>query len=50
MGVLEKISNIVRDEQNRSGALEILMPTVQPAALRHESLVVMMITALKCRE
>ena len=37
MRVLEKISNIVRDEQNRSGALEILMPTVQPAEIWRES-------------
>ncbi len=35
--VLEKISDIVREEQNRSGAIEILMPTIQPADLWRES-------------
>ena len=35
--VLDKIENIVREEQNRSGALEILMPTIQPAELWQES-------------
>ena len=35
--VLEKIENIVRDEQNRAGALEILMPTIQPAEIWQES-------------
>ena len=29
MRVLEKVCDIVRDEQNRSGAIEILMPTIQ---------------------
>ena len=27
--VLNKISDIVREEQNRSGAIELLMPTIQ---------------------
>jgi prolyl-tRNA synthetase len=35
--VLNKISNIVREEQNRSGAIELLMPTVQSADLWRES-------------
>ncbi|MBE7637581.1 proline--tRNA ligase [Sneathiella sp. P13V-1] len=35
--VLKKIENIVRDEQNKAGALEILMPTIQPADLWRES-------------
>lgn len=35
--VLDKVCDIVRQEQNRSGALEILMPTVQSAELWRES-------------
>lgn len=35
--VLKKIENIVREEQNRAGAIEILMPTIQPADLWRES-------------
>ncbi|EJF88723.1 proline--tRNA ligase [Bartonella tamiae] len=35
--VLDKVCNIIREEQNRSGALEIWMPTVQPADLWRES-------------
>lgn len=35
--VLKKVENIVRDEMNRAGALEILMPAVQPAELWIES-------------
>ncbi|MBO6825120.1 MAG: proline--tRNA ligase [Sneathiella sp.] len=35
--VLKNIENIVRDEQNKAGALEILMPTIQPAELWRES-------------
>ena len=35
--VLDKIENIVREEQNRAGAIEILMPTIQPAELWQES-------------
>jgi prolyl-tRNA synthetase len=31
--VLEKINRIVREEQNRSGAVELLMPTIQSADL-----------------
>src|ERR1700748_1202441 len=34
---LSKIGDIVREEQNRSGAIEILMPTIQPADLWRES-------------
>jgi prolyl-tRNA synthetase len=35
--VLDKVCQIVREEQNRAGALEILMPTVQSAELWRES-------------
>jgi prolyl-tRNA synthetase len=35
--VLDKISAIVREEQNRSGAIEMLMPTIQSADLWRES-------------
>ena len=35
--VLEKIEQVVREEQNRAGALEIKMPTIQPAELWQES-------------
>jgi prolyl-tRNA synthetase len=35
--VLHKINQIVREEQNRSGAIEMLMPTIQPAELWRES-------------
>ncbi|MEN8166098.1 MAG: proline--tRNA ligase [Pseudomonadota bacterium] len=35
--VLRKVENIVREEMDRSGALELLMPTVQPAELWQES-------------
>ncbi|WP_407051018.1 proline--tRNA ligase [Methyloraptor flagellatus] len=35
--VLSKIGNIVREEQNRAGALELLMPTIQSADLWRES-------------
>ena len=35
--VLRKIEKIVREEQDRAGALELLMPTVQPADLWRES-------------
>jgi len=35
--VLSKIEQIVREEQNRSGAHEIKMPTIQPAELWQES-------------
>jgi len=35
--VLNKISDIVREEQNRAGAVEILMPTIQSADLWRES-------------
>jgi prolyl-tRNA synthetase len=35
--VLQKINAIVREEQNRSGAIEMLMPTIQPAELWRES-------------
>ncbi|TXH06154.1 MAG: proline--tRNA ligase [Nevskiaceae bacterium] len=35
--VLKKVENIVREEMDRAGALEVLMPTVQPAELWQES-------------
>lgn len=35
--VLRKVETIVREEMNRSGALEVLMPVVQPAELWQES-------------
>ena len=35
--VLRKVEQIVRDEQDRAGAQEILMPTIQPAELWRES-------------
>ena len=31
--VLKKIEHIVRDEQNKAGAIEVLMPTIQSADL-----------------
>src|SRR5665213_3676427 len=35
--VLKKIEQIIREEQNRSGAIELLMPTIQSADLWRES-------------
>jgi prolyl-tRNA synthetase len=35
--VLDKVCRIVREEQNRAGAIEMLMPTIQPAELWRES-------------
>ncbi|WKT61248.1 proline--tRNA ligase [Microbulbifer thermotolerans] len=35
--VLRKVEHIVREEMNRAGALEVLMPMVQPAELWEES-------------
>ncbi|MGQ0486517.1 MAG: proline--tRNA ligase [Hyphomicrobiales bacterium] len=35
--VLKKIEQIVREEQDRAGALEVLMPTIQPADLWRKS-------------
>jgi prolyl-tRNA synthetase len=35
--ILQKVENIIRSEMNKSGALEILMPTIQPAELWLES-------------
>ena len=35
--VLRKVCRIVREEQDRSGAIEMLMPTLQPAELWRES-------------
>jgi len=35
--ILRKIENIVRDEMNKSGAIEVLMPAIQPAELWEET-------------
>ena len=35
--VLQKVEQIVREEMNAAGAIEILMPTIQPADLWRES-------------
>jgi len=35
--VLRKITDIIREEQNRAGAIELLMPTIQSADLWRES-------------
>src|SRR6476620_9377486 len=35
--VVEKINRVIREEQNRSGAIELLMPTIQSADLWRES-------------
>lgn len=35
--VLRKVEKVVREEMNKSGALEVLMPVVQPAELWEES-------------
>ena len=35
--VLNKINAVIREEQNRSGAIELLMPTIQSAELWRES-------------
>lgn len=35
--ILRKIENIVRDEMNNSGAIEVLMPAIQPAELWEET-------------
>src|ERR1700742_268920 len=37
LNVLSKIEQIVREEMNGIGALEVLMPTIQPAELWKES-------------
>src|SRR5271163_2702538 len=37
LSVLKKVETFVREEQDRSGAQEILMPTIQPAELWRES-------------
>jgi prolyl-tRNA synthetase len=34
---IKKVENIIREEMNRSGAVELLMPAVQPAELWRES-------------
>ena len=35
--VIRKVENIIREEMNRAGAVELLMPVVQPAELWRES-------------
>jgi len=35
--ILRKVENVVREEMNRAGALELLMPAVQPAELWQET-------------
>ncbi|HIQ15296.1 MAG TPA: proline--tRNA ligase [Leucothrix sp.] len=35
--VLRKVEAVVREEMNKAGAIELLMPTVQPSELWHES-------------
>lgn len=35
--VLDKVNRVIREEQNRSGAVELLMPTIQSADLWRES-------------
>ena len=35
--VIRKVENIVREEMNRAGAVELLMPLVQPAELWQET-------------
>lgn len=35
--VLRKVENIIREEMNRAGAIEVLMPAVQPGELWQES-------------
>ena len=35
--VLRKVENIIREEMNKAGGIELLMPTIQPAELWQES-------------
>jgi prolyl-tRNA synthetase len=35
--VLKKVENIIREEMNKKGALELLLPSLQPVELWHES-------------
>jgi len=35
--VLDKVNRIIREEQDRTGAIEVMMPTIQPAELWMES-------------
>ncbi|OYV54102.1 MAG: proline--tRNA ligase, partial [Legionella sp. 21-45-4] len=35
--VLKRVEAIIREEMNRAGALELLMPSIQPAELWHET-------------
>ena len=36
-GMLRKVENVVREEMNRAGAVELLMPTIQPRELWEET-------------
>jgi len=35
--VLQKVQNIIREEMNKAGAIELFMPSMQPVELWHES-------------
>ena len=35
--VLRRVEAVVREEMNRSGAMEVLLPAVQPAEVWHET-------------
>ena len=35
--ILRKVENVIREEMNKSGAVEVLMPSIQPAELWQES-------------
>jgi prolyl-tRNA synthetase len=35
--VIRKVENIIREEMNRAGAIELLMPMIQPAELWQET-------------
>ncbi len=37
LATLRKVETIVREEMNRAGALEVMMPAVQPAELWQET-------------
>ncbi|MDE5002893.1 proline--tRNA ligase, partial [Francisella tularensis subsp. holarctica] len=37
LNVLQKIQNIVRDEMNKAGASELLLPSIQPSELLQET-------------
>ena len=35
--ILRKVENVIREEMDKSGAIEVLMPSIQPAELWQES-------------